>query len=195
MSSELAAQGMMMDRETDKGRSLTLPVNSISTGFSLSQGNRQHHSEAPRTKLIYTRYNAAMDAYVCVHAITHPSAQSLWKDQLVMLITWKQRPRWSIRHSSIHDLFHTRSIQYSSRSIFLNSLDSVSCAGSTLFSIIRLCLLLLKFPPNFNGLGWHFSCQVFASGYTYTCIHLSVYIYNFGGRVRFHMKQFSCSWG
>lgn len=54
-SFELAAQGMMMDRETEKGMSLAVPINSISTGFSLSQGNRQHHSEAPKTKLIYTR--------------------------------------------------------------------------------------------------------------------------------------------
>lgn len=52
---------------------------------------------------------------------------SLWGDQLGMLISWKQCPQWSIQHSSVHDMFNMWSIQWVSRGIFLNSLDSKLC--------------------------------------------------------------------
>lgn len=187
MSFELAAQGMMPDRRTERAGVWCFTFIPLARALAWAQ---------VITKATLRLLSWFTPGKIQPWTLTHMPIQlhlpllSLWGDQLGMLISWKWCPQWSIQHSSIRDMFNMWSSN-EAQEAFSSIHWTLSCSGSTLFSIIRLSLLL-KSPPDLHGLGWHSPCQVFASGCTYTGTQVSVHRYNLGGGVRFHVEQFSC---
>lgn len=122
MSFELAAQGVMSERRTERA-GVWLHVHSINKSFGLSQGNHQSHSKAPELSW-FTPGKIQPWGLTHMFIQSHFPLLSLWGDQLGMFISWKQCPQGSFQHTSIHDMFNMWSIQWGSRGIFLNLMDS-----------------------------------------------------------------------